>query len=220
MKTGEKVKNFLVFGSNGEIGQATLAKLEQIGNVYRGSRNLDQLDEDIAFCEGFDGIVWAQGLNATDSILDSDNQISQVLDANLIFTISSLQLLLTRDKIAQDSHLVIVGSIWSILARPSKLSYVISKAAVTGLVRSLAIDLGSKHIQVNAISPSPVDSTMTRKNLTEPQLARIVLETPIKRLVKLDELSAVIVSFANGNMSGITGQNIVVDGGWSVSKLA
>ena len=72
---------------------------------------------------------------------------------------------------------------------------------------------------MNAISPGPIDSPMTRKNLTTSQIDRITSETPLKRLVSVEEVTQVAVRFAIGEMSGITGQDILVDAGWGVSKL-
>jgi hypothetical protein len=102
---------------------------------------------------------------------------------------------------------------------PGKLSYAVSKAALGGLVRSLATDLGPRGIQINAVSPGPIDTPMTLKNLNPKELERVISESPIKRLVTLAEVTSVICDLARGKFSGVTGQEIMVDGGWSVSKL-
>jgi len=60
---------------------------------------------------------------------------------------------------------------------------------------------------------------MTRRNLNAGELDRVISETPLKRLVSLNEVTLLICSFAIGNFKGVTGQEIVIDGGWSVSKL-
>ncbi|MEI6763737.1 MAG: SDR family oxidoreductase, partial [Actinomycetes bacterium] len=116
-------------------------------------------------------------------------------------------------------NFVIISSIWSQNSRPGKLSYSVSKAASLAAVRSMAVDLGTAGIHVNAIAPGPIDSPMTRSNLSGDQIAKISSETPIKRLVTLKEVASTVVKFANGEMQGITGQEIVIDGGWGVSKL-
>jgi NAD(P)-dependent dehydrogenase (short-subunit alcohol dehydrogenase family) len=83
----------------------------------------------------------------------------------------------------------------------------------------MAIDLGPSGIQVNAISPGPIESPMTRQNLSAEQIAELMKQTPLKRLVTLTEIAETAALFANGQISGVTGQEIVIDGGWSVSKL-
>ena len=60
---------------------------------------------------------------------------------------------------------------------------------------------------------------MTGSNLDDKQINSIIEETPLKRLVGLDQLTQIILNFASGQMAGMTGQEILVDGGWGVSKL-
>jgi enoyl-[acyl-carrier-protein] reductase (NADH) len=60
---------------------------------------------------------------------------------------------------------------------------------------------------------------MTIKNLKPEELKRVISETPINRLVTLDEVVSTVCGIATGKFSGVTGQEIVIDGGWSVSKL-
>jgi NAD(P)-dependent dehydrogenase (short-subunit alcohol dehydrogenase family) len=126
---------------------------------------------------------------------------------------------LDAGKLSRNSQLVILSSVWGRVSRPNKLSYGISKAALSGLVRSLAVDLGPIGIQVNAVSPGPVDTPMTIKNLNPEELGRVISEVPLKRLVTLDEVTSLIYELVTGKLSGVNGQEIVVDGGWSVSKL-
>jgi NAD(P)-dependent dehydrogenase (short-subunit alcohol dehydrogenase family) len=99
------------------------------------------------------------------------------------------------------------------------MSYGISKAAVNGLVRSLAVDLGPLGIQINAVSPGPIDTSMTIANLKPEELERVISESPLKRLVNLNEVASVVCELATGKLSGVTGQEIIIDSGWSVSKL-
>lgn len=212
-------KSFLVFGSNGEIGQAVVRRLESEGQVLRGSRNLDELKAEAISSVKFDGVIWAQGLNFADSIYSPELDAGPTLSANVAFVINSLRILLASNSVATGAQLLVVGSIWGQLARPDKLTYTISKAAVLGLVKSLAVDLASFNIQVNSVSPGPIDTQMTRTNLTSAQLDRIVSETPLKRLVSLEEVVEVICTFISGKLSGVTGQDLVIDGGWGVSKL-
>ena len=167
-----------------------------------------------------DGVIWAQGLNAADSFGNFEaDAYENVMDANVTFILRSLKVLMDRGKIQQDSQLVVISSVWSQISRPNKLSYGISKAALGGLVRALATDLGPLGIQINAVSPGPIDTPMTTRNLKPEDLDRVISESPLKRLVTLDEVTSLICELAAGNLSGITGQEIVIDGGWSVSKL-
>ena len=213
-------ENFLVLGATGSIGSACAEMLQINGNVILGSRDLTQLKTQTESTSGFDGVIWAQGLNAGDSIDDFEIEtFENVIEANVSYILNSLKMLLSNGKIHDDAQLVVLSSIWSQLSRPNKLSYGVSKAALGGLVRSLSVDLGKSGIQINAVLPGPINTPMTVKNLKPHELERLISETPIKRLIKLEEVVSVVCAFATGQMKGVTGQEIIVDGGWSVSKL-
>lgn len=213
-------KCFLIFGASGSIGSACIQKLQQSGNVIAGSRNLEELEHETNSIPRFDGVIWAQGINAADSaeIFQIDSY-EKVMGANVTFVLRSLRVLLDMGKIQSNSQLVVVSSVWSRLSRPNKMSYGISKAAVGGLVRSLAVDLGPLGIQINAVAPGPIDTPMTTTNLKPEELGRVISESPLKRLVNLGEVASVVCELATGKLSGVTGQEIIVDNGWSVSKL-
>ena len=213
-------KNYLVFGSNGSIGSRCVEQLQEIGYVLCGSRDSSKFDLELEQVSSISGVVWAQGVNSSDSI-EGFNAVdfNKVIDANVVFILSTTRKLLESKKLTKDAQLVIVSSIWSQLSRPDKLSYSISKTALLGVIRSLAIDLGAGGIQVNAVAPGPIDTPMTRGNLSSQELDRLISETPIKRLVTLDEVVNALCAFVTGQMSGVSGQEIVIDGGWSVSKL-
>lgn len=213
-------RNFLIFGASGSIGAACTEKLQLSGNITSGVRELGELDRQINSFSKFDGVIWAQGINATDSaVVFRIDSFEEVMHANVTFILSSLKSLLDAGKIQTNSQLVVVSSIWSQLSRPNKLSYGISKAAIGGLVRSLAADLGPLGIQINAVSPGPIDTPMTIANLKPDELERVVSESPLKRLVNLNEVASLVCELATGKLSGVTGQEIIIDCGWSVTKL-
>lgn len=211
---------FLVFGGNGAIGEACAQAITSVGQVTLGNRNFIELEKQIATIDHFDGVIWAQGVNFADSSLDFNLvEYEEMMSANVTFVLNSLKVLLGAGKLKKNAQLVVLSSIWGQLSRPNKLSYGVSKAAIGGLVRSLAVDLGPKGIQVNSVAPGPIDTPMTIKNLSTNDLERIILESPLKRLVTLEEVVSVVLEVVTGKFSGMTGQEIILDGGWGVSKL-
>lgn len=88
--------------------------------------------------------------------------------------------------------------------------YATAKAAVIGLSRSAARELGPRGIRVNVVAPGPIDSRMTRA-LPDQALAAILADTALRRVLTPREVADAIVWL--GQSSGITGQTVVVDGG-------
>ncbi|MEV0726194.1 SDR family oxidoreductase [Micromonospora purpureochromogenes] len=88
--------------------------------------------------------------------------------------------------------------------------YAASKAAVVGLTRSAARELGAMGIRVNCVAPGPVDSSMTDA-LGESTLAALLDSTALRRVVRPAEVAQAI--FGMAETGGVTGQTLVIDGG-------
>jgi 3-oxoacyl-[acyl-carrier protein] reductase len=213
-------KNYLVFGGSGSIGVKCCTILQEFGDVLSVSSDLENFEERISTVDTFSGIIWAQGINVSDSVRDFDLKIfERVFDANVSYILKTLSIIAQNNKVAPGAQLLIISSIWSSLSKPNKLSYTVSKSAIKGLVRDLSIEFGELGACVNSLSPGPIDSNMTRTNLSDEELSRIVSETPLKRLLSVDEVSSAACTIVKGGLFGVTGQDIVIDGGWGVTKL-
>jgi 3-oxoacyl-[acyl-carrier protein] reductase len=229
-----------VFGATGAIGQAVCQRFLGDGwQVQAMSRREWQAPEAISGVRALvwdrepapatvdalaaaplAAVVWAQGLNCTDSIMNFDEERHvELYDANVLFVLRTLTTLLRASVLARPARLCVIGSIWQNIARPNKLSYCISKAALYGLVQSVALDLGPQGHLINAVLPGALDTPMTRANLNDAQMQRLEDMTPLGRLAKLDDVcSAVAFLCAPANQS-ITGQFVAIDGGFSHAKF-
>jgi len=88
--------------------------------------------------------------------------------------------------------------------------YAASKAALVGLTRSAARELGPKGIRVNCVAPGPVDSAMT-DSLPGPALTALLEATALGRVVQPAEVARAV--FAMAETTGVSGQTLVIDGG-------
>ncbi len=106
---------------------------------------------------------------------------------------------------------------YSRYGRSKRLLYSISKHALLGLTRNIAVELGSKGITINSVSPGYVDTKMTRRNLNSKQIKFLKSKTPLKKIIKPMDIALVVKALLNDEIVSITGQEIIVDGGISVN---
>lgn len=218
-------RRLLIFGASGALGRAIgeLAVERGFSAFHAGrqsSADICVVDPDWASAiPTIDAVVWAQGINISDSVESSSNEsLLSVLQANLFFIQSTLKQLIEHRKLNEPSRLVILSSIWQELARANKFSYTVSKAAVGGLVRATAADLASSGVACNGLLVGVVDSEMTRQNLQPAAIAKIESETPGGELVRPENVAEVALFLASPMASGINGTSLVLDGGWSVVR--
>lgn len=206
----------LIFGSSGSIGSACKDLLSVDYEVISGPQNPNEIS-DIPI---FETIVWAQGINQTVSFVEtSEDDWESVLEANFHLVRKSIQILLRRHQIASPSSLVFVGSIWSNFARIDKSAYIVSKSALEGLCRALAVELAPIKIRVNCVLPGVVENQMTKSNLTDQQMKNVKDQTPGGDLVSPFEIANAVKFLSSKSSQGITGQSIIVDNGWSIARF-
>lgn len=231
------VKTVLLFGAAGAIGEAISVRFSDLGwlVVPSGRHKRDTAPRGWLLYDPFaDGrnestfdagspyhaVCWAQGANRADSIYDVEVEANlELYRANCLFNIITLKLLLERKLLAAPARLCVVSSIWQNLARQSKLSYSVSKAALGGFVRSAAVDLGADGHLINAVLPGALETPMTRRNLSAEQIAILEAATGFGRLPRLDDVTDLIEFLCSERNTGITGQSIEVDLGYSHGRV-
>jgi 3-oxoacyl-[acyl-carrier protein] reductase len=226
------VPRALVFGGSGQIGAACLTTLQAAGfETVATSRRVDEDRGLIGYDpltpgarlpagEPFDAVVWAQGSNLNDSIADFNTERHRELyDANVLYIALSLQALVQAKQLSHPARLCVISSIWQNVARRNKFSYMVTKSALQGLVRSAAVDLAPDGILINAVLPGALDTPMTRQNLTDDQIGRLAALTPFGRLANIDDVASLAVFLCSTSNSSITGQFVSVDLGFEHARL-
>jgi NAD(P)-dependent dehydrogenase (short-subunit alcohol dehydrogenase family) len=225
------VEHLLVFGGTGAIGSAIARYAEDRGwKVTCVSRRgpgiaYDPFDKESSFEEvagqgPFSAVCWAQGINATDSVYDVDLERNlEIYRANCLYVLATLQLLLGAKLLTRPARLCVISSIWQNLARQTKLSYCMSKAALEGLVLSASTDLAADGHLFNAVLPGALETPMTRRNLSSEQLERLTDATRFGRLPGLEDVASAVFYLCSAANTGITGQFIAADLGYSRVRL-
>jgi NAD(P)-dependent dehydrogenase (short-subunit alcohol dehydrogenase family) len=168
----------------------------------------------------YTSICWAQGANVNDSIYNVDvAKHLEIYSANCLYILVTLRALLEHKLLAPASRLCIISSIWQNLARQSKLSYCVSKSALQGLVLSSSADLAADGHLINAVLPGALETPMTRKNLTANQIDRLSSATAFHRLPALNDVASLVCYLCSPENTGITGQFIAADLGFSHVRI-
>ena len=224
----------LIFGGTGALGSAIAQKYQANGyQVTYGVRTVsnpanqfqlpltDGPVPELLKGELFDSVIFAQGANNNDSVINhSLEDLNRLFEANVSFISTTAKALMLHNLIKQKAKIVILSSFWEQITRGEKMSYTVTKAAVGGLVRSMAVDLGNaKGILVNGLLPGVVDSPMARGLLKPEQIENVQWQTPgHKMIIPTDVANAAYLLGCEDN-TAISGQSLVVDFGFSVARV-
>jgi len=220
----------IIFGAKGSIGNYIYNEFHNENIDVKGttsnslniSENImlvknDYLDN-LMDIEPVDIIIWANGDNCNDNITTYDENIfNNIINANVIFILNTLNFLLKNDKIKNNAKIVIISSIWEELSRDNKLSYSVSKAALSGLVKNVSYDLSSRNILINNVLPGVINNEMSQKTLSKKQIDYIKNYMLFGRLITLSDVYKTVKFLVIEN-TGITGQSIKVDLGFTNIK--
>jgi len=117
----------------------------------------------------------------------------------------------------EGGSIVFTSSIAAFHGAPLTVPYSASKGAVLSLMRSLAVGLARDGIRVNAVVPGWIDTDMTTDSLADDTASRKILSRiPLRRLGRAEDLEAIAVLLAGSGSTYLTGQALVVDGGYSI----
>jgi NAD(P)-dependent dehydrogenase (short-subunit alcohol dehydrogenase family) len=220
--------NLLIFGSTGTLGGAILDKYRAekwdatcaVRKVVNDCDIQLPLTSDVLGSKKFDAVVFAQGANVNGSAMQTGTkELNELFEANVTVIAESVSTLMGANAINEGGRVVILSSLWEQFTRQEKFAYSVTKAAVGGLVRSLAVDLGrQKKILVNGILPGIINSPMVARTLSPEQIANVVSQTPVGDLATPVDVANSVYMFGSNLNTGISGQSIFVDRGFSVAR--
>jgi len=139
-------------------------------------------------------------------------QWARVIDVNLngVFHVTrELVRSMTRQRYGR---IINISSVVGFTGNPGQTNYSATKAALVGFSKSLARELGSRNITVNAVAPGFIETDMTRK-LNEAQQSSILTQVPLGRMGSVDDIANAVSFLASEQASYITGTVLHVNGG-------
>jgi NAD(P)-dependent dehydrogenase (short-subunit alcohol dehydrogenase family) len=139
----------------------------------------------------------------------------QCLAVNLRPQFFMAQAVLPRMKATRRGSIINLSSISWMIPSTGLPVYVTAKAAIVGMTRTLAHEVGSEGIRVNAVSPGGIVTEKQKRLVYTPEYkAHIMAHQALKRDLLPEDVARLVMFLASDDSSAITGQNYVIDGGW------
>jgi 3-oxoacyl-[acyl-carrier protein] reductase len=232
----------LVTGASRGIGQAIASEMVSAGYRVLGTATSEAGRQQISDQLGDNGRGYTLRLSDDQSVsqclsaLKADNETPLVLINNAGITKDNLMMrmkfeewhdvlatnltgvfqlsqgLLRGMMKAKFGRIINISSVVGSMGNPGQSNYAASKAGVEGLTRSLAAEVASRNITVNAVAPGFIATDMT-DTLTEAQQAQMLERIPAGRLGRSSEVASLVRFLASENASYITGETIQINGG-------
>jgi 3-oxoacyl-[acyl-carrier protein] reductase len=203
-------------------------QIEKLNELNRSPRikykHLDFLDDDstnkflnyISRLEKIDVLINNAAINRLNSIQKSiikdwDDMIGVNL-TGAFKIIRSISPIMIKNKYGR---ILNVSSIFGSISKEKRVIYSATKSGLNGITKGISNDLSKHDILCNSISPGFVKTELTFKNLTKNEIVALESQIPIGRLAEPSDISKTSIYLVSNLNKYITGQNIIVDGGYT-----
>ena len=158
------------------------------------------------------------GINKIDDISNINSKDwDKVNEINLRGPFILTKEIVKKMKLLKQGHIINIASIFGVVSKKKRSVYSTTKSGLIGFTKSIALDLAPYNIIVNSVSPGFVDTELTRKILTVREIEKIKKTIPLLRLAEADEIAKTIIFLCSKYNTYISGQNIIVDGGFTIA---
>ena len=228
-------KKLFITGGTGSIGNSICHHFHNNGckDVYASTTNLNKIKTNDDFIKYRELDLLNIANDNLDELLDIDadflvlnagvtkdniflrmsvEEWTEVIDVNLNSSFYLLKHFVKKMIKKRFGRIVFITSVVAHTGNPGQANYTASKAAISGVVKSLALELSSRNITVNSVAPGFIQSNMTEK-LNENQKNTILEKIPMKKLGNPQDIANTVGFLCSDNASYITGQTIHVNGG-------
>jgi NAD(P)-dependent dehydrogenase (short-subunit alcohol dehydrogenase family) len=169
-----------------------------------------------------DILVNNAGSNIPEPFVDvAEDHLDRVLDLNvraafLVAQAAVRKMLEAPDRREKGGSVIHISSQMGHVGSPRRTVYCMTKHAIEGLTKAMAVELAPQNIRVNAIGPTFLETPLTATFFADPEFRTWALNRiPMGRIGRMDEVTGAIVFLASPAASLITGASLTIDGGWT-----
>jgi len=165
---------------------------------------------------GVNILVNNAGINKIDAFDKINyNDLNDIINVNLKAPFLLCQKVLPYMKEKEWGRIVNISSIFGHITKEYRASYSTSKFGLDGMTAALAAEVSEFNILANCVGPGFIDTDLTRKVLGMDGILELQQRIPIKRLGKPEEIASLVSWLVSDENTYVTGQNIIIDGGFS-----
>ena len=228
-------RKLLVTGGTGSIGSSICNYFKNNGceEIFSTTTNLNKVKPDQNFIKfkevnldniensnleelfdfDIDFLILNAGLNKDNIFLRmSSDDWNSVINVNLNSSFHLLKHFVKKMVKRRFGRVVFISSVVAYTGNPGQVNYTASKSAISGLVKSLALELSTRNITVNSVAPGFIRSNMTDR-LNDEQKNAILDRIPMKKLGDPNDIAKAVGFLCSENADYITGQTLHVNGG-------
>jgi len=190
------------------------------GNIetMQGDVTSDELIARIATIEGLSILVNNAGGNRPQPFVDVDDEsLDFIIDLNVRAAFRVAQAA-AKAMMAQSiaGSIVNMSSQMGHIGSPNRTVYCMTKHAIEGLTKAMAVELATNGIRVNTVAPTFVETPLTKPMLEDPEFRDFVFGMiPLKKLATYDDIVAAVLYLVSPGAGMVTGTSLRVDGGWT-----